>query len=73
MLLSWMLFTTEILDLRDSLAKIRQFTIQYAWSLGRWEKRIVDQASDVPSIIFFHDCLQNSLQKSSQFIFLIFL
>ena len=53
--------------------KIRQFTIYYAGSLGRWAKRIVDQASDVPSIIFFHDFLQNSLQKSFQFIFLIFL
>ena len=40
--------------------------------LGRWDKRIVDQASDVPSIIFFHDFLQNSLQKSFQFIFLFF-
>ena len=28
--------------------------------------------SDVPSIIFFHDFLQNSLQKFFQFIFLFF-
>ena len=49
--------------------EIRQFTIYYAGSLGRWDKQIVDQASDVPSIILF---LQNSLQKSFQFIFLFF-
>ena len=29
--------------------------------------RIVDQWSDVPSIDFFHDFLQNSLRKSFQF------
>ena len=43
--------------------EICQSTIYYAGLLGRWDKRIVDQASDVPSIIFFHDFLQNSLQK----------
>ena len=52
--------------------EIRQSTIYYAGLLGRWDKRIVDQASDVPSIIFFHNFLQNSLQKSFQFIFLFF-
>ena len=31
--------------------KIRQSTIWYAGSLGRWDKRLVDQASDVPSIL----------------------
>ena len=41
--------------------------------LERWNKRIVDQVSDVPCIIFFfHDFLQSSLQKSFQFIFLFF-
>ena len=35
------------------IIKIRQFTILYAGLLGRWDKRIVDQASDFPSIIFF--------------------
>ena len=34
--------------------KIRQSTICYAGLLGRWDKRIVDQESDVPSIIFFY-------------------
>ena len=33
--------------------KIRQSTIKYAGLLDRWDKRLVDQASDVPSIIFF--------------------
>ena len=56
----------------DVRLEIRQSTIYYAGLLGRWYKRIVDQASDVPSIIFFHDFLQNSLQKSFQFIFLFF-
>ena len=30
----------------------------------------MDQVSDIPSIIFFHNFLQNSLKKSFQFIFL---
>ena len=33
--------------------KIGQFTIWYAGSLGLWDKGIVNQVSDVPSIIFF--------------------
>ena len=33
--------------------KIRQSTIKYAGLLDRWDKRLVDQASDVPSIILF--------------------
>ena len=36
-----------------TIFKIHQSTIKYAWLLGRWGKWIVDQASDVPSIIFF--------------------
>ena len=32
----------------------------------------IDQAFDVPSIIFFHNFLQNSLQKSFQFFFYFF-
>ena len=52
----------------------KSVNLQYH-TLGRleWDKRIVDQASDVPSSISFHDFLQNSLQKSFQFIFLFFL
>ena len=41
-------------------------------TLGCWDERLIDQVSDVPSIIFFHNFLQNSLQKSFQFIFLLF-
>ena len=37
--------------------------------LGRWAKRLGDQSSDVPSIFFFHNFLQNSLQKYFQFFF----
>ena len=33
--------------------EIRQSTIKYAGSLGRWDKRLFFQASDVHSIIFF--------------------
>ena len=33
--------------------KIRQFSIEYAESPSRWDKGLIDQASDVPSIIFF--------------------
>ena len=34
--------------------EIRQSTIYYARLLGRWDKRIVDQESDVPSIFFYN-------------------
>ena len=51
--------------------KIRQSSIWYAGPLGWWDKRLIVQASDVPSI-FFHNFLQNSLQKSFQFIFSFF-
>ena len=41
--------------------------------MGLWDKQIIDQASDVPSIIlFFQNFLQNSLQNPLKF-FLIFL
>ena len=40
--------------------------------MGRWDKRLIDQESDVQSIIFSHNFLQNSLQKLLQFIFLLF-
>ena len=40
--------------------------------MGQWAKQLINQVSDVPSIIFFHNFLQNSLQKSFQFIFLFF-
>ena len=40
--------------------------------LGRWDERLINQASDVPSIIFFHNFLQKSLQKLFKFIFLFF-
>ena len=56
----------------SAIPEIRQSTIYYAGLLGRWDKQIVDQASDVPRIIFFYDFLKNSLQKSFQFIFLFF-
>ena len=40
----------------------------YAGLLGRWDKRIVDQESDVPSIKFFIDLGHSKL---SIFIFVI--
>ena len=33
--------------------KIWQSSIYYTGLLGRWDERLIDQASDVPSIIFF--------------------
>ena len=33
------------------IIKTRQSTIYYAGLLGQWEKRIVDQESDVPSTV----------------------
>ena len=40
--------------------------------LGRWDNRLIDQASDVLSIILFHNFLQNSLQQFFQLIFSFF-
>ena len=56
---SWTLTQKEIRPVwydiwkRWNNLKIRQSTVYYAVLLGRWDKRIVDQESDVPSIIFF--------------------
>ena len=55
--------------------KIRQSKINsrlVAGLMGQMNRR-PDQASDDPSIIFFHDFLQNSLQKYFQFICLFLL
>ena len=40
-------------------------------TLGRWDDRLIDQASDhlLFQVLFFHNFLQNSLQKSFPFIF----
>ena len=54
--------------LQCSGLKIRQSTIYYAGLLGRWDKRIVDQDSDVPSIIFH--ILFIDLGHSKLFIFI---
>ena len=43
----------EVFKISGFLLKIRQSTIKYAGMLGCWENRLVDQASDVPSIISF--------------------
>ena len=35
---------------------IKSDNLQYnTLSLGRWDKQLIDQASDIPSIIFFHN------------------
>ena len=51
---------------------IRQSTIKYAGLLGRWDKRLVDQGSDVPSVIFFSWNLAKFLAKTLSISFLIF-
>ena len=51
-------------------SKIRQSTIYYAGLLGQWDKRIVDQESDVPSIIFFHTFYRLRAFKTLYFLFL---
>ena len=42
------------LDMLSLGVEIRQSTIYYDGLLGRWDKRIVNQESDVPSIIFLY-------------------
>ena len=51
--------------------ELKSYNLQYS-TLGCWNEWLIDQASDVPSFIFFHNLLPNSLQKF-QSIFLIFL
>jgi hypothetical protein len=43
----------NILRLWRFIIKIHQSTIKCAGSLGRWDKQLIDQASDVPIIIIF--------------------
>ena len=50
--------------------QLKSVNLQYN-TLGRLDNG-TNESSDVPSIIFFHDFLQNSLQKSFQFIFIFF-
>ena len=51
--------------------KIRQSTIYYAGLCGRWDKRIVDQESDVRSIIFLILLIDLGHLKLFIFIFVI--
>ena len=71
---AWNMLSThvELSLLKRNTLKIRQSLLYYAGSLGRLDNSIVDQASDFPSIISFHDFLQNSLQKYFQSICLFF-
>ena len=59
------------LDEETASIRIRQSTIYYAWLLGQWDKRIVDQESDVPSIIFFILFIDLAHLKLFIFIFVI--
>ena len=43
--------------------KLKSYNLQYNM-LGCWKEWLIDQASDVPRIFFFHNFLQNSLQKN---------
>ena len=55
------------------LPKIRQSTMKYAGSLGRWDDRLINQASDVPSIIFFIFSCKILCQNHFNLFFFIFL
>jgi hypothetical protein len=54
-------------EAEGSYVEIRQSTIYYAGLLGRWDKQIVAQESDVQSIIF--SILFIDLGYSKLFIF----
>ena len=43
----------EHFQIKWGQAHLKSDNLQYN-TLGRWDKRLIDQASDVPSIIFFH-------------------
>ena len=49
---------------------VKSDNLQYAGSLGLWAKRLIDQASDIPSIIFFHNFLKTLGTQNSLFLFL---
>ena len=51
------------------LSVLKSDNLQYN-TLGRWDERLIDQASDVPSIIFFHNFLQTQGTRKSLFSFL---
>ena len=69
-LLLTLAFTSFEYSFIGSWFEIRQSTIYYAGLLGRWYKQIVEQESDVPSIIFFF-ILFIDLGHSKLFIFVI--
>ena len=56
----------------DVRLEIRQSTIYYAGLLGRWYKRIVDQESDIPSIISLYTFYRLRALKTLYFYFCIF-
>ena len=45
---------------------LKSVNLQYD-TMGQWAKGLGNQASDVPSMNFFHNFLQNSLHKSLHF------
>ena len=49
--------------------EIRQSTIYYAGLLGRWDKRIVDQESDVPSTVRPRDTRPQAARTSQVHVF----
>ena len=52
----------------EMLHEIRQSTIYYAGLLGRWDKQIVDQESDAPSVIFFYTFYRLKALKTLNFL-----
>ena len=52
--LKWQLGNLQALWAKPDLSKFRQSTIYYAGLLWWWDKRIIGQESDVPSIVFFN-------------------
>ena len=51
------------------ISKLRQSTICYAGLLGRWDKWIVDQESDVQSIFFLNTYMRLRALKALYFCF----
>ena len=52
---------SKSLYITREVSNLKSDNLQYN-TLGRWKDRLIDQASDVPSI-FFHNFLQSSLQN----------
>ena len=64
--------SNEYCQILPMLYHINSDSLQYNWSLGLWDYRLIDEASDIPSIISFSDFLAKFFAKILSICFFIF-